>query len=86
MKIKDVIEDAYNSLSEIDLAEIRKCHAKDDLIWFHNNIGRNIRNDIGLWENKEIIELFTTEKNISHPDDISVYILEEIWDEIQSNN
>lgn len=84
MKIKNIIQNALDNLTSEELHEIRITENKKELIWFHNNIGQNIRNDIGLWYNEDMCKEFEKEIGIDHPDDISMYIIEEIWDNLQA--
>lgn len=84
MKIKNIIQNALDNLTSEELHEIRITENKKELIWFHNNIGQNIRNDIGLWHNEDMCKEFEKEIGTDHPDDISMYIIEEIWDNLQA--
>ncbi|HEY7326615.1 MAG TPA: DUF6794 domain-containing protein [Gemmataceae bacterium] len=52
-----------------------------DLIRFHDNLGRWIRNQFGLWRgNKELMEAC----GLPHPDDCSMVIIEACWRRLRS--
>ena len=50
-----------------------------DLIQYHNNWGRQIRNTYKLWENTELVK--ATGKG--HPDDASGVIIHKVWERLQ---
>lgn len=82
MKIKNIIQSAIDNLSTEEVVEIFKCEDKEDLIEFHHSIGQNIRNDLNLWHDDLIKNEFNKQLGIDHPDDISMYIMEEIWEDL----
>ena len=83
MKIKNIIKTTIENLSQDELLEIYTCVNKDDLIKLHHSIGQNIRNDLNLWYDELIQSEFKKQLNIDHPDDISMYIIETIWEDIK---
>lgn len=60
-----------------------KITKKEDLILYHHGFGTQIRNTFELWSgNPELLKDmgYTTE---DHPDDVSMKIIEAIWDKLQ---
>lgn len=56
--------------------ELVRGSAYADLILFHDNLGRWVRNQFGLWRgNNELMEAC----GLSHPDDCSMVIIEACW-------
>jgi len=70
--IKEVFEFFDKELTDADKEELKQYPA----ISFHNNLGRWIRNNFGLWEQSEL-KAWLIDKNFTHPDDMSNYIIEE---------
>ena len=57
--------------------------ARDDLILLHHGFGTGIRNEFGLWGgNLALIESCSGSPN-SHPDDVSIIIVERLWGSLQ---
>lgn len=80
--IEEVVEHLKKRVGKSDLISIQKM-AKEDLIFLHHGLGTNIRNNYGLWgENKELLESCKKQ----HPDDASMVIIEELWENLQNNN
>jgi hypothetical protein len=52
---------------------------KEDLIKLHLGWGNEIRNRCGLWENEELRK----DAGESHPDSVSMRIMERVWEELQ---
>lgn len=86
MNIEEIAEklviDFYNS-PEKEKETFRNT-SKDDLTMYHHSLGRMIRNEFKLWEN-------TWEEDIrdgvdyspDHPDQLSMTIIEKVWEEVQ---
>lgn len=56
---------------------------REDLILSHLTLGEEIRNKFGLWSgNDALIKDATT----THPDSISMEIIETIWEELQKQS
>ncbi len=53
---------------------------REDLIKFNLSLGSEIRNHCGLWEGNVDLMKVSGE---SHPDGVTLRIIEAIWDEIQ---
>lgn len=73
--IQDAKIDAINILEKCDMEQIKKTKTKADLVCLHHGIGRYLRNNLSLWHKK-------LEGNM-HPDDFSMRIIEQIWEEIK---
>jgi len=58
---------------------------KDKLVQYHHSLGRNIRNNLNLWESpweEEIVDgVDISEK---HPDAISMRIIEAVWEKVNA--
>lgn len=56
-----------------------------DLITYHDSVGRDIRNIFGLWEKSWIpVIVDGTDVSEEHPDQISMYIIKEVWRRINA--
>lgn len=51
---------------------------QEDLLRFHHNLGRWIRNNYKLWEEGPLTSYFN-DMGIHHPDDMSGIIIESFW-------
>ena len=52
---------------------------EEDLIEFHDNWGRSIRNGYNLWHDKALMK----ELGAEHPDDASMVIIQAVWKALQ---
>lgn len=82
MKLKNIIKTTIENLTEEDVSELLKMQI-DDLIGLHHTLGQDIRNNFDLWYNESLCNEFEKEIGFSHPDDISNYIIEEVWQNLQ---
>lgn len=56
---------------------------RSDLILLHYGFGTVIRNEFGLWGgNLALIKSCSGKRNV-HPDDVSMIIIERLWDSLQ---
>lgn len=56
---------------------------RNDLILLHHGFGTGIRNEFGLWGgNLALIQSCSGKRN-AHPDDVSMIIIEQLWDSLQ---
>tara|TARA_R110002033_G_scaffold81286_1_gene132089 strand:- start:99 stop:392 length:294 start_codon:yes stop_codon:yes gene_type:complete len=56
---------------------------RGDLILLHHGFGTGIRNEFGLWGgNFALIKSCSGRRN-AHPDDVSMIIIERLWDSLQ---
>jgi len=70
-------------LTSATLENLRKT-PKDQLIQFHSNLGRLIRNSLCLWNIKhkpKIVDGVDVSHN--HPDAVSMRIIEALWERLQ---
>lgn len=61
---------------------------KENLVVYHNTLGRSIRNHFKLWETEWEPEYETSgnlkyDKSSNHPDNFSMKIIETVWDRAQ---
>lgn len=82
MKIKNIIKTTTENLTEEDISELLKA-SKEELINLHHTLGQEIRNNFDLWFNEPLCKEFEKEIGFNHPDDISQYIIEEVWQNLQ---
>ena len=78
-KWNEIIKQVKDEAPE-DFKQLLITLTKQDLISFHHTLGRHIRNAHGLWElgHEPVIEDgIDVSKN--HPDNISMRIIEAIW-------
>lgn len=84
------VEEAIDFItSELSPAEKKHLASKrkEDLIGLHLRWGMTIRNWLGLWSPySEIIRDFGVRTVNNHPDDVSMYIIENIWEKLQDNS
>ncbi len=57
-----------------ELLEFKATPEKDVRATYHHNLGRNIRNEWGLWKKSDLFKYFEN-MGLHHPDDISGVIL-----------
>ena len=54
--------------------------AEGDLITVHESLGRNIRNEFNLWQNKWEPEIINgVDHSDEHPDAISMKVITQVW-------
>lgn len=70
----EALEYIMEDLSPVSLNIIR--HSDTEIL--HHNIGRDMRNEWGLWSGGELAKWFNAELGIYHPDDMSGIILESL--------
>lgn len=69
----------HNILSKGDLNYIdNKVLKKEDMIIYHDSLGRYLRNTWGLWS-KSYFYKYMLKFGYTHPDEMSHYILETFW-------
>lgn len=72
--VADVVEDIIENMSEADKANVVNT-PEDDLIMFHHEWGKHIRNHYNLWQNPALVKATGKE----HPDDASMVIIKAVW-------
>lgn len=76
--------DAFHVAPQEAKDEFLNC-PKGKLIQYHHTLGRVIRNEFKLWEHKWIPELIDGfDHSKEHPDQISMTIIEMVWEELQN--
>ncbi len=70
----------YKELTDEDIVILKET-AFEDLIQFHNTVGRDIRNKYKLWEYKwePLVGDDGVDYSPNHPDAISQRIIEHVW-------
>lgn len=69
-----IVTGIISNMSEADKADLLNI-AEADLIQFHHNWGRRIRNKYNLWQDKALLEGLGAD----HPDDASMKIIKTVW-------
>ena len=72
--LAEVVKDIIESMSETDKANFLNT-AEEDLIQFHHDWGRDIRNRYNLWQDTELVKATGTD----YPDDASGVIIKAVW-------
>lgn len=79
MKIPTTISETFDALEVLFLLEIgveaRKCSEEDFVTKLHHSVGRQIRNEWGLWSGESELCKRFNQVGIHHPDDMSSIIL-----------
>lgn len=75
------LEEALKALDGMLTEEDKEYFAKapdpfSAAIYLHSNFGRYLRNKWGLWQDSALAKHLRDEHGISHPDDMSHFILE----------
>lgn len=77
------LEEAYKALDEMlnseDLEYIDSSPEAKAMGRFHNNLGRHLRNEWGLWNGSLLKEKLRQEFGVNHPDDLSHHLLIGYW-------
>ena len=76
--IDDCFEELKKMFDDSDLNEFVKDSTEKDMEGQHHFLGRNLRNNWGLWSGSILSEWFN-EKGIHHADDMSGIILTSFW-------
>lgn len=88
MNVTHIIDEIYVrllALSEEGRNEFINTKKKD-LIKYHHGLGRQIRNEFGLWELSWEPKIENgVDASPDHPDAISMRIIESVWERAQSN-
>jgi hypothetical protein len=82
-----ILDEVLNKTDKIERDYINSLASVDDMICYHNNVGRDMRNQWGLWRSEKSLELKTELKNFGcgeHPDDMSMFILNLFYHHIKS--
>lgn len=75
--LEDSFIELNKMLNPLLISEIKQ-KSERDIIFYHDNLGRWLRNNWGLWGGSRLFKYFS-EKGIHHPDDMSGIILTSYW-------
>ena len=79
---KDAVKKLLSVLKEIDFEVLRRIPHPDNLIEMHSYSGRAIRNMLGLWNNKELLESCLNRKLnkiTNEADEAWLIIMKDVW-------
>ena len=80
--ILDLVKEIYDEWDfksdEDFINDVKEKNADDFAIRLHNGIGRQIRNDYGLWKGDTPLYNYCKSIGLEHPDDMSHRILMEL--------
>ena len=77
VEIPNTVEEALVILDKIVSEEDKEYIKKRGAISVHLTLGMWIRNNWGLWENSDFYKYLHEKTGLTHPDDMSNYIIEE---------
>ena len=80
--VEEAVNRLYQDMRPLDI-ENWKSYKKDELINFHFNLGRHIRNEFGLWMGNDSLMKDTGE---THADEASMVIIEKLWEKINAES
>lgn len=84
MRIANIIQSTTENLTIDEMSELLRT-SEDNLITLHHTLGQDIRNNYDLWFNQPLCIEFEKYVGSAHPDDISMYIIEKVWNNIQED-
>jgi hypothetical protein len=79
MTIEELIDRVYTETPQSSLYFIKEI-PQENLITLHHTFGKFLRNKYFLWLNEFSID----SSEPSHPDDVSQYIIEQLWKRLQN--
>jgi len=74
----EAVDRVISDMSEEDKKRIKDMK-ETDMLNFHHVWGTHIRNSLGLWHNKELLDACGSR----HPDDASTVIIRAVWQKLQ---
>ena len=82
------LKEAINELDKIISDEDKEYLLTDNVspLLVHHSLGRWIRNNWGLWEDKSELKLNMIKLGFIHPDDMSNYIIEQFIEYLKNGN
>ena len=86
-EIVDIVLGWLKEAPEVDQQIFKNCTI-EKLVAYHNNVGRQIRNDFGMWRETwtPIIGDDGCDCSPEHPDARSMEILKEVWRKVNEKN
>jgi len=76
---EEMVRAIISTLTDEDIGAIRSMEKKD-MIQYHHGVGTFIRNKFRLWDEEN--PLTGKGGEISHPDEISMRVLNGVWEEV----
>lgn len=88
--LNEIVDDAYSKLDADEIAFLKE-YPRDQLLSVHNWYGRYLRNEYSLWAEDNPLTMLDYVSEMKegvdccprHPDQMSMTILERIWERIQ---
>lgn len=93
LKPEEIADIVYAQMNDDDKRHVRDIapHHPDGMIWFHQNVGRLIRNTFGLWNPDNPYTDIEAPPNMDgvidsplHPDAVSHEILKMVWHKVHA--
>jgi hypothetical protein len=85
--LKEAVSMVLKELEHRGQTNYFKDYKEDELVLLHHGMGRDIRNDFGLWgENAVLIAALREEAGKEHADDMSSFIIKRACMELQADN
>lgn len=95
--VNEAVDWIIRHMPDRDIARVQKMSSKDLMFDFHFSVGLAIRNCLGLnGENKALIVDYNRAKYgysggereflLYHADDISIFLLEKVWEKLHAEN
>lgn len=78
----EAVKDVLDNLPSSERKELA-AFEKDELIFLHHGFGTAIRNDFGLWAGNSTLIESCSGRTDTHPDEVSMIIIERAWSELQ---
>lgn len=79
----EIVNDWLTNASEKDQKAFKE-RSKEDLVVYHHDLGRQIRNHFKLWENEWEPNLINgVDFAEDHPDAVSMRVIEAVWEKYQ---
>lgn len=80
---EEIVEDLLSDLISDEEQVVIGMSKYEDLIQYHNSLGRYIRNNYQLWDlGNPYIQLHDS-KDPNHPDNMSYRIIQTVWKRVQ---
>ena len=83
--IPTTLSEAINELDNIISKEDKEYLSEHGALSVHHSLGRWIRNNWKLWGDDSILKFNMVKLGLTHPDDISNYIIEQFIQHLKHN-
>ena len=84
--LKEAINELDKIISDEDKEYLLTDNVSHTSLLVHHSLGRWIRNNWGLWEDKSELKLNMIKLGFIHPDDMSNYIIEQFIEYLKNGN